>query len=107
MKLKYTKTITAIAASIVAVGGALAVLGVENVPRPAMSSELRELAGAHVELDSRVTSQQLDDAKSWQFKIKRELKVRPDDELLIEELISTDRKINDLEHRLDELRSAD
>lgn len=95
------------AGAIIAVAGVFAVFGVDEIPRPAWSSELKALAGNVVELDSRVTSQQLDDTKLRWFQNAREQKKFPDDDLLIEEQVSLERKIDELEYSLNELRDAD
>lgn len=101
------KAIGIAAGALVAVAGALAVFGVDEVPRPAWSGELKALAGNVVELDSRVTSQQLDDTKLRYFQNARERRKFPDDDLLIQEQVGLESKIDELEYRLDELRDAE
>ncbi len=104
---RTVKAIAAVSAGIVSIAAALAVLGVNDFPRPAWSSELRELIGQHIELDSRVTSQQLDDTRLRWFQNDREQRQYPDDPNLLQEQIILDRKIDDLTNRLEELRDAD
>ncbi len=107
MQLKYTKTIATIAGAIVSVAAAFAVFGVEDVPRPAWSGELRELAGEVIELNSRVTAQQLDDAKLRWFRNHSLQLEHPGDATLQQEQVDLERRIDDLEDRLGELRDED
>ncbi len=107
MQLKYTKTIATVAGAIVSVAAAMAVFGVKDVPRPAWSGELRELVGNVVELDSRVTSQQLDDTKLRWFRNHSLQLEHPGDATLQQEQVDLERKIDDLEDRLEELRDED
>ena len=107
--MKQFKTVGIVAATIVSTAAALAVFDV-NIPRPAWSSELMKLAGNLIELDSRVTSQQLDDTKLQYYQNLREQEkydsgTKPD--YLVDEQILLESRIDGLKNRLDELRAAD
>jgi hypothetical protein len=67
----YWKSITTVASGIVVIGGAIVVLDVE-FPRPAWASEIKQLSGYVIELDNKVTSQQLDEAKLQLYRNLRE-----------------------------------
>lgn len=103
------KVIVTTASGVTAVAGALAVFGVDEIPRPAFASEVIQLAGEVTELDSRVTSQQLDDAKLQLYQNRRE-QVTAEREhnaiplFLLEEQTVLERRIDNLQHRLQKLR---
>ena len=101
------KTVGILAGTVVSVAAALAVFGVERVPRPAWASEVFELAGSLVELDSRVTAQQLDAAKGRYYDNLREqdkYDAGEEPDYLLDEQIFLERQIDDLEDRLEDLR---
>lgn len=104
------QTISLVAGTVVAVAGALAVFGVKDVPRWAWHSEHVQLAGDLTELDSRVTSQQLDDAKLQLYQNQREQRKYPAGDyppILLDEQIDLERRIDDLQEHLDDLREQD
>jgi len=105
------KKITSVAAGVVTLAGAATVLGVKEFPRPAWSSEVVELAGSLVELDSRLTSQQLDDTKLRLYQNQREQRKADREEnqiplFLLKEQTDLERIIDDLETRLNKLRAT-
>lgn len=106
--IRNIKAISFVATTVVAIAGAMAVFDLQ-VPRPAWAGEVQKLAAKVVELDSVVTSQQLDDAKLRLYQNQREqLKWDQSNgevpEFLINERILLERKVDDLEDRLDDLR---
>ena len=103
------KTIGIITGTTVSFAAALAVFGVDSLPRPAWASEVMELAGELIELDSRVTAQQLDDTKLQYYQNLREQDKHDagfEPEYLIDEQILLERRIDDLGARLDQLRTT-
>lgn len=105
--MNWTK-LTTVATGIVAVAGAAAVFGLKEVPRPAWSSEMQSIAGNLIELDSRVTAQQLEAAKLRYYQNLREQAefnghLVPD--YLIEEQVQLEQLIDELEIRLEKLRN--
>lgn len=105
------KTVSVISGVVLSVAAALAVFGVEEVPRFAWSSEVTTISEGLVELDSRVTIQQLDDTKQQYFQNTRERNKYPMGEepppYLLDERILLERKMDDLEHRLEILRGSE
>ena len=107
MKLDF-KTVGAIAAALVSIAAALALFGVTELPRPAWSSEVFKVAESLTELDSRVTCQQLDDVKLQYYQNLREqdsYETGQEPDYLVTEQIILERRIDDLEVRLDYLRN--
>ncbi len=107
--MNYFKTLSVAAGAVLSMAAVATLLGVKDVPRPAWSNEMEQVAGDLIELDSRVTSQQLDDIKTQYYqnqREQREYEVEPVPDYLIEEQIELERLQNELEHRLKELRET-
>jgi hypothetical protein len=95
----------ATATGIVAISGALAVIGVDT-PRPAWASELQIAEAKIQELDSIITSQQLEDTTLRLYQNLREQNIykREDDDIpnyLLEEQSDLEIRKFELEKRLD------
>jgi len=106
--LKYWKSITTTATGIVAIAGALLVFDIQ-FPRPAWASELKQLSGYILEIDNKVTSQQLDEAKLQLYRNIRERSTYerrqdPVPHFLIQERVILERQIDNLQDHLDSLR---
>lgn len=107
--MNWKKTLTAIglvSATIVSLGGAATVL---DVPRPVFAYELAQLSQEVIELDNIVTSAQLDDNRLRLYDNLREQDryERSNTEVpkfLLQEQILLERKIDDLDDRLDNIR---
>ena len=104
------KTISMICGAVLSVAAVGTLIGIKEVPRPAWSNELIRVASDVTELDSRVTAQQLDDAKLRYYQNQREQSEYPRanvPDYLIDEQILLERRMDELEDRLDDLRSDD
>lgn len=109
--IKSWKTLTAIASGIIVISGALVILGIE-FPRPAWASEIKELSGYIVEVDNKVTSEQLDKAKLQLYRNLRESADYRDrgeriPSFINQERVMLERSIDELQTHLDYLRSND
>jgi len=107
---KYWKSITATATGLMSIIGVLTFLEI-SIPRPAWASELREIAEYLVDVDSRVTSQQLDEARLQLYRNIRERSgyERRDEEIpdfLTQERVILERRIENLQEHLDFLRET-
>lgn len=105
------KTIITICGGITTVAATATVLGIKELPRPAWASEVYEVAENMVELDSRLTSQQLDDTKLRLYQNLREQRQADRDEnaiptFLLKEQTELERQIDNLQNHLDNLRKA-
>lgn len=108
---KYWKTLTSVATGIIAIAGAFVILDIE-FPRPAWASEVKVLSNYVSEVDSIITSQQLDDTRLRLYQNEREQnKYRRDNQVipqyLIEERVLIERQIDNLQIRLHRLREKD
>lgn len=109
--INHIKVIGLVSGTLVSVAGAFAVLEIE-FPRPAWSNELQELAENVIELDNVISSQQLDDTKLRLYQNQREQRLWKDEsgtipDFLINEKVLLERKIDNLENRLEKLRNLD
>ena len=103
------KIISSVATGVVAISTAFIVLGLE-FPRPAWASELKALAGHVIELDSTITSQQLDDTRLRLYQNERERRAYITEnsavpQFLISERVLLERQIENLTQHLDTLRN--
>jgi len=106
-RIKTFSIVTGAALSAVAL---LAVFGVDNIPRPAWASEVIELAGNVTELNSRVTSQQLEDTRLQYYRNLREQDQHEpgsEPDYLIDEQAALESRMDLLESIMDELRATD
>jgi len=103
----YVKTISAVIGLLI---GIVTIFSLFNIPfpRPLWHSEIRPIKADIVELDNIVTSQQLDDAKLRLYQNEREqiqwAEEGPAPEYLVQEKIILERKIDNLDNRLDNIR---
>lgn len=105
------KQIATIAGTVTAIAGAAAVFGIKEFPRPAWASELKQLAGEVVTLKSSVTAQQLEAAKLSEYRNLSQqeafkLEGKPVPQILVEEQIKLQSRVNELEDELENLRGA-
>lgn len=103
-------TISGIASGIVAIAGVFALLDIE-IPRPAWAGEVRELNAKVLEIESTVTSQQLDDAKLRLYQNQREQiewqqEIGTVPEFLLNEQVLLERKVDNLQDTLDDIRGT-
>ena len=103
------KTIGIITGTTVSIAAALAVFGVDNIPRPAWASEVIELAGNVTELNSRVTAQQLEDTRLRYYRnLSEQDQYAPGSEpdYLIQEQTALETHMDLLESIMEELRDT-
>lgn len=107
---KHWKSISSFATGIVAISSVFIVFELE-VPRPAWASEIKDLSTYVIEVDNKITSLQLDEAKLQLYKNIRERKKFEEEGrriplFLLQEKVILERKINRLETHLKSLRET-